>query len=62
MKEKEPTKLRGKKQGTTTTNVGEAKVPAQDAKQRGITLVAVSYTHLDVYKRQLMRPTKGKKF
>ena len=44
MKEKEPTKLRGKKQGTTTTNVGEAKVPAQYAKQRGITLVALVIT------------------
>ena len=43
MKGKEPTKLRGKKQGTTATNVGAGLVPAQTQTQshRGITLVAL---------------------
>ena len=50
MKEKEPTKLTVKNQGASTANVGAGLVPAQYAKQRGIT--PVSYTHLDVYKRQ----------
>ena len=42
MKEKEPTKLTGKKQGATTTNVGAGLVPAHP--QRGITLIALVIT------------------
>ena len=44
MKGKEPTKLRGKNQGATTTNVGAGLVPAQTQSQRGITLIALVIT------------------
>ena len=46
MKEKEPTKLTGKKQRSTTTNVGAGLVPAQTQtqSQQGITLVALVIT------------------
>ena len=44
MKEKEPTKLTGQNQGATIANVGAGLVPAQYAKQRGITLIALVIT------------------